>query len=414
MSVSAVTVRQVRPRRHAALLGSVSSASEMSVKRRVCLTWGLLFLNVLTYAPGVAIVPLPSTIGKLITQGALPAALLVALSINRKLILRPNVLLCLVTLIIFGALMADLQGQPIGSLYRTVRLTEFVVALWLLTPWWGRKDFLLLRCHLVTMGIVLGSVLIGLIVDPGRALINGRLNGVIWPIAETQVAHYAAVMVGLVVVLWLCGKLRGRLTLAVVAVSVPILLLTHTRTALLALGAGLLVSGLSLIGAKARARRFFAMAAAVVVGVAITLSDVITAWLARGQSGSQLVGLTGRTTVWGLVLNAPRTGFQEVFGFGLSNASFNGLAIDSNWLASYMDQGLWGVAVCAAILLFLLILAFFQPRGTQRAVALFLVMYCLVASFTEVGFTDTSPYLLDVTVAASLLVPPILERSRRA
>ena len=42
----------------------------------------------------------------------------------------------------------------------------------------------------------------------------------------------------------------------------------------------------------------------------------------------------------------------------------------------------------------------------QRALALFLVTYCLVASFTEVGFTDASTYLLELTLAASLLVPP--------
>ena len=63
------------------------------------------------------------------------------------------------------------------------------------------------------------------------------------------------------------------------------------------------------------------------------------------------------------------------------------------------------MAVCAAMLLFLLINAYFQPRGVQRAIALFLVTYCLLASFTEDAFTDASPYLLDLTLAASLLVP---------
>ena len=63
------------------------------------------------------------------------------------------------------------------------------------------------------------------------------------------------------------------------------------------------------------------------------------------------------------------------------------------------------MVVCATILLFLLVAAYFQPRGVQRALALFLVTYCLVASFTEVGFTDVSPYLLDLFVAASLFVP---------
>ena len=66
------------------------------------------------------------------------------------------------------------------------------------------------------------------------------------------------------------------------------------------------------------------------------------------------------------------------------------------------------MAVCATMLLFLLAAAYFQPRGVQRALALFLVTYCLVASFTEVGFTDASPYLLELTLAASLLVPSAL------
>ena len=63
------------------------------------------------------------------------------------------------------------------------------------------------------------------------------------------------------------------------------------------------------------------------------------------------------------------------------------------------------MVTCAAILLFLLALAYFQRRGVQRALALFLVTYCVVASFTEDAFTDVSPYLLDLFVAASLLVP---------
>ena len=45
------------------------------------------------------------------------------------------------------------------------------------------------------------------------------------------------------------------------------------------------------------------------------------------------------------MLNTPRTGFQD-FGFGLSNAGVNGLPIDSNWLSSYMQEGLFGVIVC--------------------------------------------------------------------
>jgi hypothetical protein len=49
--------------------------------------------------------------------------------------------------------------------------------------------------------------------------------------------------------------------------------------------------------------------------------------------------------------------------------------------------------------------AFFQPRGVRRALALFLLTYCTLASYTEVGFTDASTYLLHLTVAASLIAP---------
>ena len=221
----------------------------------------------------------------------------------------------------------------------------------------------------------------------------------------TQVAHYAAVSIGLVVVLWFCGHMRGRTTLIVAVVSGAVLLLSHTRTALFALITAVLVAGLSLIVTRPRVRKLFATAGVIAAVVVMTSSSLIVTWLARGQSQQGLDNLTGRTEVWGPLLAAPRDKFQEIFGFGLSNASFDGFPIDSNWLASYQEQGLFGVVVCAIILLFLLVAAYFQPRGVRRALALFLVTYALVASFTEVGFTDASPYLLDLFVAASLFVP---------
>ena len=96
----------------------------------------------------------------------------------------------------------------------------------------------------------------------------------------------------------------------------------------------------------------------------------------------------------------------------MSNNSVNGLPIDSNWLASYLDQGLFGITVSALALLFVLVTAYFQVRGVKRALALFLATYCLLASFTETGFSDASTYLLELTLAASLLVPPIVYRRR--
>jgi hypothetical protein len=387
-----------------------TEARDRSVRRRVTAAWGLLYLDTLTFVPG-GILHLPSHVGKAITQGALPLAILVALTVNPKVKVRPNVFLCLVSLLVLDTVITSMQPQHLGTVYRTFRLAEFVGALWLLTPWWGRRDMLLLRCHLRWLYVGLGSVLVGFIIAPGHALANGgRLSGVIWPMGSTQVAQYAAVAAGVTVVLWLARLLSGRITLVGVTAAVAILLLTHTRTALIGLVAGVLVAGLSLFTINARVRKFFAAgAAAVSIGV-VTVAGVATTWLARGENAQGLRTLTGRTNFWALVLNQPRTRFQEIFGFGLSNASINGLPIDSNWLAGYMMEGLFGVVICAMMLAFLFVTAFFQPRGVQRAIALFLVTYCTLSSFTEVSFTDASTYLLHLAVAASLLVMPVAGR----
>jgi hypothetical protein len=382
-------------------------ARERWVRRRVSAVWGLLILNALTFYESINLVlPIPHRVGQLITQASLPLALLLALTVNRKVMLRPNVFLCLVSLLVLDAVLTSLQPQHFGTVYRSFRFAEFVAALWLLTPWWGRRDMLLLRIHLKWLSVLIGSALIGLLISPGAALAGGRLTDVFWPIPATEIGHYGAVATGLVVVLWFGGFLRGRVTLLVSLVAGAALLLSHTRTALIAMVAGILVAGLSLFTAKDRVRKFFAAATVIVTIGTVTAASVVTTWLARGEHTQELASLTGRTNFWAMVLQEPRNKFQEIFGFGLSNATINGLPIDSNWLASYMEQGLFGVVVCAAMLSFLLVTAFLQPISIRRALALFLVVYALIASFTQVGFADVTTYLLEVSLAASLLVSP--------
>jgi O-Antigen ligase len=397
------TVTDVSPRRRFALATS-RAAREQTARRRAGLAWGLMVLNALTFY-GSAL-HIPSAVGKLITQGALPLALIVALSANRRLIVRPNVFCCLVTLLVLEAIITTLQPQHIGTVYRTFRFAEFVAGLWLLTPWWGRRDLLLVRSHLIALAVALGTVILGLLVMPGHALSGGRLSGVLWDIPATEVAHYAAVVAGSMVVLWLGGMVRGRLALYAAVAGIAMIVLSHTRTALVAMVAGLLIAGLSLITARARVRRFFASTGVIISIGIMTAGSVAVTWLARGQNAEQLTSLTGRTDFWSMVLNLPRDKFQEIFGFGLSNGSVNGLPIDSTWLVAYLEQGLFGVVVCVVILLFLLMVALFQPASTRRALALYLITYSLIASFTQVGFVNPTTYLLELTLAASLLMPP--------
>jgi hypothetical protein len=399
--MSSVTLLRRSPR---AVPLDPAQARDRSVRRRINAAWGLLLLNTMTFVPGIAAVNLPSKVGKGIAQGALPLAIVVLLTLNPKIRVRPNVFLCLVSLLAVETVITSIQPH-FGTVFRTVRFAEFVAALWLLTPWWGRRDMLLLRCHLRWLYVALGSVLLGIVVAPGHAFAyDGRLTGAIWPMLPTQIAQYAGIAAGLTIVLWLARLLSGRATLIGVVADIVVLLLAHTRTALVGLVAGVLVAGLSLFSTNARVRKFFAAGAATVSVAVITVAGLVTTYLARGENAQGLTTLTGRTNFWALVLHAPRTRFQEIFGFGLSNASINGLPIDSNWLSSYMQEGLYGVVLCAMVLAFLFAASFFHPPGVRRALALFIVTYCTLASFTEDAFTDVSTYLLDLTVAASLVV----------
>ena len=378
---------------------------EVRRRRRVQLVWGLLVLNVMTFFPGAPqLLPIPGIVGKLIAQASLVAALMLVLTVNRPVRVRPSVFIFLLVLLASEALLASIRAEFLfGALFRAGRLFTFAMVLWLLTPWWIRRDLLLVRTHLIVLWFILGSVVLGLLVAPGVAMTQDRLNGVLWPIPPTQVGHYAAVAAGLTIVLWLSGLLRRTVALASVLVAIPVLLLTHTRTALIALLAGVLIAGLSLFTARTRARRFLAIGVAVFTIGALTLGSVVATWLARGQDSEEVTALTGRRAVWESILAAPRSPFESLFGFGLSNKSFNGLPIDSNWLGTYYDVGLVGVAITVMLVLFVLTAAWFRPQGPRRALALFLVAYCVVASFTESGLSEASPYLLELTLAASLV-----------
>ncbi|HEX4493315.1 MAG TPA: O-antigen ligase family protein [Acidimicrobiia bacterium] len=378
-------------------------------RRRLGLfVWALLFFNGLAFNQMPLLVPIPTFVGKLLTQGALALAVVLALWLNRDRVVRPNLFLTLFTVLALASLTVSIHAvYGFGTLFRAGRFCAFVAVLWLLTPLFGRPDRTLLKWHVTCLLGVLSTVVVGFFVAPGRARqTDGRLGGQLWPIPPTQVGHYAAVLAGIVVVLGLCGVLRARAAMLIAMPAVAVLLLSHTRTALIAMIAGVIFAMLSVLTMRRRVRQ--ALIVAVVLGIlgATVLAPALRTWFARGES-SELVGqLNGRRTVWNELVQAPRTRVTEVFGIGLTNKSFAGLPIDNSWLATYQDQGLLGDALCAAILLSLLLLASMRPRGPGVAIAVFLVVYCAIASFTETGLGDVSPYVLDLTVAASLLALP--------
>jgi O-antigen/teichoic acid export membrane protein len=377
--------------------------ADATVRRRIGWIWALLFVNVLSFAPQPLVLPLPHFIGKGVAQASLWVALLLALTINRHIRLRPNSYLVIFTVLAVYSLLISIATLHPGSAYRGVRLMGFVVTLWLLTPWFARRDLLLVRCHLRCVVTVVCLSLAGIVLGPHKAFWEGRLQGAVWPIPATQLAHYAAIVGGLAAVLWFVGMMKRNDALFLVFISFVTILLSHTRTALVAMVISVAIAGLSLFLRRRRVRKTLSITVVVVILGAVCFLPFASNWFHRGESGSSFTNLTGRTLVWHRLLNQPRSEAEVLFGDGLSNKSYQGLPIDDSWLAAYQDQGLVGDVLIGAFLLALLGAAVKAPPGRGRALALFLIAYGLIASYTEVGLGDASPYLLEMTLAAALL-----------
>lgn len=374
--------------------------------RLVGVAWALLLVNTLGYAKVDQIIPLPRGFAQIITMGSLLSAFGLALLLNPRVRVRPSAYLLLLSLLVLASVASSirLESGP-GALFRCFRFIVFVTTLWLLSAWW-RGDLRFARYHLRTLSVVLLTVLAGLVISPGSAFSgpDGRLVGAIWPIPAPQVGLYCAIVIGLSVLLWFTRNIDGRSTAIIVAPSILLLLLSHTRTALAGLLVALILTGLSLSFTHARARRTLIAATGLGAVVAALFGQFVMTWLQRGQDAEELTNLTGRAKVWDQLLAQERTFGEQVLGVGLGDKSFGGLPIDNTWLSVYHEQGWLGLTLVIAILLVLLGTAALHPPSPERACALFLIFYCISASYTEVGLGDASPYLLHLAVAAALLV----------
>jgi O-antigen ligase len=402
-------------RRH----GARTKTAEQKRVRRVQVVWALLFFNVMSFTPQPIVIPIPHFVGQLLTQGALVVALVMALTVNPRVRVRPSVFLSLYSVLAITTLMMSVRFVSLGTVYRAGRLVEFLVVLWLLTPWWGRRDLLLVRAQVRFLVVILVSVWLGLALAPHKAYVLNagarRLDGAIWPMPATQVGHYMAELTGLAVLLWLCRIWSRRTAVLVLIPSTAALLISHTRTALLGMIVGLAVAGISLLTQSRRARRAFAATVLVTITLVVPFSPLISSWLVRGETATQVSNLSGRTEVWPAVLSEPRPETNKLFGSGMGNGGVvgaqnpaeDGLPIDGSWIATYQNQGLIGVVLEGAMFMVLLLAALLRPPSPARAMALFLILYCLVASFAETGLGDASSYLLDLALAASLLCLPL-------
>lgn len=377
--------------------------------KAVGIVWALLGLNTLGSAGAKTIVPLPRSLIQMATMGALGAAFALALALNLQLRIRASAFVFLLTLLLVPSVISSANLEVgFGALFRCARLALFVGTLWLLSRWWdGSVTFV--RHHIRMYFAALGTAAAGLAISPGTAMpeyYGGRLVGALWPLTPPQIGQYAAVIIGLTVLLVLGRRTTRGSAAFVIVPSLVLLALTHTRTATVGLLVGLVLAIGSLVLTSAAARRFFAWAVLVAAVAAVVFASALQAWFLRGQSKENFSNLTGRAKVWDALLAAPRTTAEQAFGMGLGDKSFGGLPIDNSWLAVYNEQGLIGVALVAAIIAVLAGVALLRPPSLPRACAIFLISYVAISSYTEAGLGDASPYLLHLALAASLLAAP--------
>ena len=241
-----------------------------------------------------------------------------------------------------------------GSTIRWFRFAVFVGALWLTTPWWGRRDFMIVHFQRRAIMVVIGTVLLGLAISPTKAFANAT--------GRTPRGNRLADSTDP------SGALRGgsrRDDGRVVArghVEVEVDRSgdrrwfgrsdphAHPDRAYCDAGGDPRWRFESLPQPEEGATG--SVVVVVVVGIgALSFAPLVTGWFARGQNSQALTQLTGRTNVWSAVLAQPRTEVNTLLGYGMSNDGFNGTSIDSSWLSTYQDQGLVGDVLDAMVLL---------------------------------------------------------------
>ena len=305
-------------------------------------------------------------------------------------------------------LLPPLGGRAgLGSMFRAVRFVLTLLLLLQLVPVFARDRYIPLRGHLAMMKLITVSTLVAMAL--GKGFDNeGRLITQLPALTAPGLAQWTALFSFLLVFGMLRRAIPVRSGLMWLAGSTVCLLLSHSRTPLVAGGAGFVAGLLAMFVSSQRARRLVSWTLFTVPVAALMFGPAVQAWFLRGQDQSQLNTLTGRTKAWAKVYAFPRDVYSRLFGVGLTDKSIEGLPIDSGYLSVYHEQGRIGVAVITIIFVVFLARILTRRPSMARAVALFLVVYVLIASYTETGIGDMSSYVLHLMLAMVLVVLPVV------
>ncbi|HWC66450.1 MAG TPA: hypothetical protein VG478_00150 [Acidimicrobiales bacterium] len=374
-------------------------------RRRVTAVWILLFCSSLSWSidQPAYVVPIPTRAEQVGTGLALLAAGYLAYRSNPRLRLQgawPAVIYAVVPVVALCAPLAGVAG--LGSMFRAGRFLAALGVLALLAPTWRRDAWVLANAHARVLRLMIGIALAWFVVGKGVNL-EGRLIAQVPALYAPQVGQFAAVLIGVTILQALSGAPRLPRGGLWIALGIIALLLSKTRTPLVAGAVALGLAALSLCLTHARARRV--LAGLLIAGplLYVALAPFVRSFLRRDQTEDVLSTLTGRTTAWAKVHAFPRTGFQELFGVGYADKSIDGVPIDNGYIATYHEIGKIGLLAVIVVLGVLAVRAFVHTASARRAVAVFLVIFVAIASYTETGIGDMSAYVMHLVLAGAMV-----------
>jgi hypothetical protein len=392
-----------------------SSGVSRHDQKRVTLIWALLFASGLSYSreSGLAAV-VPLRFEQLLTALALAAAFLLALNYNRRLRLAGSWPVWLYAVMPVIALCAPLAGAGgLGTLFRAVRFLFALLIMAFLSPSWRKDPWVLANAHARALRLAVAAALASLCIGMGWDQ-EGRLIAQMPALRAPQVGQFAALLIGITAVQAITRSPRLPRAPLWILFAFVALVLSQTRTATVALAVAFAVTLLFLLVSHTRARRVLLTMLLVGPLVFVLMQPAIKAWFERDQSQELLTTLTGRTQAWALVYSFPRSGFQELFGIGYGDKSIFGLPIDNGYLAAYQETGKVGLVAVCAIMVVLLLKALSYPKTANRALAIFLITYVAVASYTETGIGDMSAYVMHLVVAGAMVTPVVIATAASA
>jgi hypothetical protein len=327
-----------------------------------------------------------------------------ALRSNPRLTVGRTWFLLLLAVLPTLALIGPLIGMSgIGAVVRSVRFF-LALGIFALISWLWRTDaFVLVRTHIGVMRVMIAAAFVSLALGQGSSF-EGRLIAQVPALVPPQVGQFAAVGTGLAIIAAITRMAGIRRNLVWITLGLIALLMSQTRTAMLALLVALAIAVVSLVPRYERARTIVLGLVLLSIPVFVLASGAAQTWFERGQSDDNLSTLTGRTKAWDLVYEVERTQYTRLFGVGYGDKSIQGLPIDSGYIATFHEVGVVGVGVVIVIMAVLAMRALLDPRPANRAYALFLVVYVAVASYTETGIGDISAYVMHIVLAFSVVV----------